>query len=133
MKYFLDTNIIIYSLKDSFPAVKTHFLKIPSQSIVIPAVVMAEIEYGAMKSYNYEKTIKQYKMFTDVFEKVSFSEEACYYYGKIRSDLEKQGKIIGANDMLIASIVLAEKGILVTHNIGEFQRIKELQIEDWTI
>ena len=94
---------------------------------------MAEIEYGAMKSYNYEKTIKQYKMFTDVFEKVSFSEEACYYYGKIRSDLEKQGKIIGANDMLIASIVLAEKGILVTHNIGEFQRIKELQIEDWTI
>ena len=35
--------------------------------------------------------------------------------------------------MLIASVVLAEKGILVTPNIGEFQRIRELQIEDWTI
>ena len=93
---------------------------------------MAEIEYGAMKSYNYEKTIQQYKMFTDVFEKIAFSEKACYHYGKIRSELEKHGKVIGANDMMIASIVLAENGILVTHNIDEFQRIKELKSEDWT-
>lgn len=133
MKYFLDTNIIIYSLKGSFPKIKSHFLKVPSQSIVVPSIVMAEIEYGARKSYDYQKTIQQYHLFTDIFEKISFSSSASSYYGDIRSRLEKNGTPIGANDLLIASIVLADKGILVTHNTREFCRIPELQIEDWTI
>ena len=46
---------------DSSPAIKTHFLKIPSQSIVIPAVVMAEIEYGAMKSYIMKRRLSSIK------------------------------------------------------------------------
>ncbi len=36
------------------------------------------------------------------------------------------------NDLLIASTVIAEKGILVTHNTKEFERIPELNIVDWT-
>lgn len=133
MKYFLDTNIIIYSLKGTYPQIKSHFMNVPAQSIVIPAIVMAEIEYGAKKSYDYQKTIYQYKLFTDTFEKASFSQAASVYYGDIRSRLEKEGKTIGANDLLIASIVLADGGILVTHNTKEFGRIPELQLEDWTI
>lgn len=133
MKYFLDTNIIIYSLKGLYPQIKSHFMNVPSQSIVIPTIVMAEIEYGARKSYDYHKTIQQYKLFTDTFEKISFSQAASFYYGDIRSRLEKEGKPIGANDLLIASIVLADGGILVTHNTKEFSRIPELSMEDWTI
>lgn len=133
MKYFLDTNIIIYSLKGLYPQIKSHFLNVPSPSIVIPTIVMAEIEYGARKSYDYQKTIQQYKLFTDTFEKISFSQAASSYYGDIRSRLEKVGKPIGANDLLIASIVLADDGILVTHNTKEFSRIPELSLEDWTI
>lgn len=133
MKYYLDTNIIIYYLKGTYPQIKPHFLNIASQSIVIPSVVMAEIEYGARKSYDYQKTIQQYKLFTDVFEKASFSQAASFCYGDIRSRLEKEGTPIGANDLMIASIVLADSGILVTHNTKEFGRIPELQVEDWTI
>ena len=40
---------------------------------------------------------------------------------------------VGATDLMIASIVLADNGILVIHNTGEFGRIPELQVEDWTI
>lgn len=47
--------------------------------------------------------------------------------------LKKQGTPIGANDMLIAATVLANKGILVTHNTKEFSRINGLLIEDWTL
>ena len=133
MKYYLDTNIIIYALKNEYPNIKNHFLKVPSSSIVIPNIVLAEIEYGARKSKNYKKTIDVYNQFTNTFEMAEFSIKAVKEYGNIRKDLEKQGKIIGPNDLIIAAIVKSEDGILVTHNTNEFSRVKGLKIEDWTI
>ena len=40
MMYYLDTNIIIYSVKGTFTAIKDHFRKIPMQSIVIPDSIL---------------------------------------------------------------------------------------------
>ena len=51
---------------------------------------------------------------------------------KIRQDLNAAGTPIGGNDMLIAATVVANNGILVTHTVGEFSRIKGLSLEDWT-
>ena len=133
MKYYLDTNIIIYALKGQYPALPEHFKEIPSQSIVIPSIVLAEIEYGARKSNNYEITMSRYKQFMDVFIKVPFSEKAAIFYGQIRSDLERRGELIGPNDLMIAAIVLAEDGILVTNNVKEFERVPKLRIENWTV
>lgn len=99
---------------------------------MIPEIVLAEIEYGARKSNNYNKTIKKYNEFTDYFDIAYFDKNAAISYGIIRSELEKIGKQIGPNDLIIASIVQANEGILVTHNTKEFERIKELKIEDWT-
>jgi tRNA(fMet)-specific endonuclease VapC len=47
--------------------------------------------------------------------------------------LESKGSIIGPNDIIIASTVLANNGILVTHNVKEFKRIKNLKIENWGV
>jgi tRNA(fMet)-specific endonuclease VapC len=49
----------------------------------------------------------------------------------VRYELEKTGKVIGPNDLIIASIVLAKKGVLVTHNTREFKKVAGLTIEDW--
>lgn len=131
MKYYLDTNIIIYALNGKFPAIMSHFQKVPSVSIVVPSIVMAEIEYSARKSYDYRKTIDLYRKFTDYFEIEPFNTRAAECYGIIRAELEKSGTPIDANDMLIAAITLADDGILVTHNTKEFSRISRLHIEDW--
>ena len=49
----------------------------------------------------------------------------------LRSRLDAMGKPIGGNDMMIASIAIANGLTLVTHNTGEFSRIAGLSIEDW--
>jgi tRNA(fMet)-specific endonuclease VapC len=92
----------------------------------------AELAYGAEKSANREKTLSAVNDFLDNFEIVPFGDGAVGIYGEIRVNLEKKGNPIGANDLIIASITLAQNGTLVTHNAGEFTRIEELQIEDWT-
>ena len=132
MMYFLDTNIIIYSIKNSYPGIQNHFLRIPSQKISIPSIVNAEIEYGAKKSYDYDKTIQIYRQFMNTFSITDFNDKAAICYGDIRAYLEKAGTMIGPNDMMTASIVLAEEGVLVTHNVKEFSKVPNLRLEDWT-
>jgi tRNA(fMet)-specific endonuclease VapC len=62
---------------------------------------------------------------------VNLDDESLSQYAKIRLKLEKDGIIIGPNDLFIASIALAHNGILITHNTKEFERIAGLHIEDW--
>ena len=132
MKYYLDTNIIIYAAKGTYPHLIDHFMNKDPGDIVIPAIVLSEIEYGAHKSVNYDKTMAVYGRFFRVFRVIPFSSRAAFYAGKIRSDLEKKGTPIGMYDTLIAGTVLADAGVLVTHNVSEFGRVEELKLEDWT-
>ncbi len=132
MKYFLDTNIIIYAVKGTYPKLIEHFENVPSFNIFIPSIVKAELEYGAKKSKDYKKAINIYNKFLDIYNIIPFTEEETIIYGDIRSKLEKSGSVIGGNDMLIASIVKSHDGVLVTHNKKEFERIEGLRIEDWT-
>ena len=68
----------------------------------------------------------------NTFSITDFNDKAAICYGDIRAYLEKIGTMIGPNDMLIASIVLAEEGVLVTHNVKEFSKVPNLKLEDWT-
>ena len=107
-------------------------MQVPSESVAIPSIVVAEIEYGARKSYNYDRTIDLYRKFMQPFQIIRFGDSAAIQYGIIRSTLERSGNVIGPNDMEIAAITLADDAVLVTHNTSEFGRINGLKIEDWT-
>jgi tRNA(fMet)-specific endonuclease VapC len=52
-------------------------------------------------------------------------------YGEIRTDLERAGTPIGANDLLIAAHALALDCTLVTDNQNEFKRVAKLRLENW--
>lgn len=132
MRYFLDTNIISYIIKGKYPKIIEHLKKVPAQSIVIPSVVKAELEFGARNSGNYERLIVPYMQFLEPFDVKDFDSDALYFYGLIRQSLTGKGTPVGPNDLLIAATVLANNGTLVTHNTNEFSRIEDLRIEDWT-
>ena len=46
--------------------------------------------------------------------------------------LERAGTIIGANDLLIASIARAHNLTVATGNEAEFSRVPGLRVENWT-
>lgn len=60
---------------------------------------------------------------------LDFDQEACNYY----TELKRQKIRIGTQDLKIASIVLSKQAILVTRNRKDFEKIPNLQIEDWTV
>ena len=133
MKYFLDTNIISYIIKGKYPKIIEHLKKVLAQSIVIPSIVKAELEFGARNSGNYERLIVPYMQLLEPFDVKDFDSDASYFYGLIRHFLTEKGTPVGPNDLLIAATVLANNGTLVTHNTKEFSRIEDLRIEDWTV
>lgn len=50
--------------------------------------------------------------------------------GQMRARLAIAGTPIGAYDLQIAAIALANNLILITHNTREFNRVNGLQVED---
>jgi len=65
-------------------------------------------------------------------EVLAFGPEAAAAYGRIRAALERVGKPIGPLDTLIAAHAVSLGVTLVTNNVREFERVPNLDVEDWT-
>ncbi len=129
--YLLDTNVCIRFLNKRSQKIIDKLSSIDPDDIFICSVVRAELLYCAHKSKNPGKTLNIQREFCDKFKSLYFDDEAATVYGKIRSEFEKGGFIIGPNDLMIASIAIANDLILVSHNTGEFSRVKGLKLVDW--
>ena len=127
----LDTNICIYIMKNHPPSVQSRLREIPIGSISISSIVLAELWYGVKKSKQSEKNIQALSDFLNFLIVEEWPESAASIYGDIRAQLEKSGKIIGPNDLFIASHAQCLDATLVTNNTSEFQRIENLKIENW--
>lgn len=128
--YVLDTNTLIYFFK-GLGNVHSVLLKEPPNNIGIPTIVLYELEVGIAKSNSADKRITQLKALTSIVNILPFGNNEVRCAAAIRADLETKGTPIGPYDALIAGTAMSNQGILVTHNIKEFERIEGLQIEDW--
>lgn len=129
--YYLDTNTCIYFLKGVYPSILVEFKSRKPEEIKIPSLVKAELLLGVEKSQKKEQNEIGYTKFLEPFEVVGFDDGAALVYAKIRASLEKRGRIVGPNDLIIAATVMSRNGILITHNTQEFKQISGLRIEDW--
>ncbi len=131
MAYLLDTNACIQILNSSSSPVTKKVLSIPSQEIYICTVVYSELYYGAYKSTNVNRNLTHLEDLFSEFADLPLDRQAAKLAGQIRARLDALGTPIGANDLLIAAIALANDLTLVTHNTREFSRIDGLKYEDW--
>ena len=131
IKYMLDTNIIAYAINKRSENIIKNLTKREPEEICISAITMAELEYGINHSSKPEKNRIALMMFLAEITVLPFDAEAAYDYGEIREDLQRKGELIGANDLLIAAHARSHGITLVTHNVGEFSRVENLNYEDW--
>lgn len=129
--YYLDTNICIYYLNGTVPSVRDNLLSTPPHEIKIPVIVHSELWFGVQKSQQKEENKFKLQRFLKPFDVVNYTSEISETYAELRLASESLVNIIGPNDLLIASIVVANNGTLVTRNTNEFSRISQLKLTEW--
>jgi len=130
LKYMLDTNIIIYIMKNRPKQVKKQFKQHKGQ-ICISSVTLGELVFGAEHSQQVERNLADIESMITRLEVLPFDNKAAYHFGQIRAALYSIGQPIGPYDMMIAGQARAVALILVTNNVKEFERVPGLQIENW--
>ncbi len=133
MLYMLDTNICSYIIRNKPISIKKKLQEVENRhTVALSSIVVSELLYGAIKK-DSPKLLKIVSAFVDNFVIYDYSKVSAHAYATVRTDLEKKGKIIGANDLLIASHALSLDAILVTNNSREFERVEKLVLEDWSL
>jgi len=130
LKFMLDTNIIIYVMKNRPKQVKDRF-KSHNGQMCISSVTLGELVFGAEHSQQTDRNLADIEEMTARIEVLPFEDKAAYHFGRIRSDLYRMGRPIGPYDMMIAGHARASAMILVTNNVKEFERVPGLQVENW--
>ena len=130
MRYLLDTNIVSDLIRNPQGRIAQHIRKIGEAKVCTSIVVAAELRYGAAKKQSARLTA-QVQAVLGALEVLPLEAPADTTYGALRARLEKAGRPIGANDLLIAAQVLALGYTIVTDNEKEFAQIKDLPRENW--
>lgn len=133
MVYLPDSNVFIGWLRQSAPKVVARIKAEPAANLVLCSVVLGELIYGAEHSGPAHR-VKNHTLVAQLrqqFMSLPFDDRAAEQYGRIRAHLAALGTPIGPNDLMIASIALANGLILVTHNTSEFSRVPGLTLDDW--
>lgn len=133
LKYLLDTNACIQFITGRSIPLRNQIITTSKSEIAVCSIVKAEMYYGSMRSQNPLKSLREKNEFLDQFQSLPFDDEAALIFGELRADLARKGTPIGAYDLQIAAIALANDLTPVTHNTKEFGRIGNLKIEDWEI
>ena len=131
MKYLLDTNVCIRYLNGQSDEVRQTMDGLSPGQVALCSIVRAELLYGALKSARSNQNMERLACFLRGFPCLPFNEVASEAYANIRVQLEKAGRPVGPNDLLIAAIAIANQLVLVTRNTREFGQIEGLVLEDW--
>ena len=128
MLYMLDTNMRSYIIRNKPMTIKEKLREAEKgHTVALSSIVVSELLYGATKKGS-PKLLKVVSAFVDIFLIYDYAKASAQSYANIRTGLEKQGKSIEANDLLIASHALSLEAVLVTSNTKEFGRVASLVI-----
>jgi len=130
MRYLLDTNILSVMARDPLGPLAKRLDGVGSEFVCTSIIVAAELRFWLAKGAS-KRLWERVQSFLERIEVLPFDAPADAAYGKIRSELERSGTLIGANDMFIAAHGLALGHTIVTDNVREFSRVEGLLVENW--
>jgi len=125
----LDTNIVSEMIRN--PAGRAaQRARAAAESVCVSVIVAAELRYCCARKGS-RKLLRRVEEFLSEVAVLPFDVPAESAYGGIRAELEAAGRPTGSMDLLIAAHASAVAAIVVTANVGEFRRVRGLNVENW--
>jgi tRNA(fMet)-specific endonuclease VapC len=134
--HLLDTNTVIYFFKGT-GRVAERLLALSPREVSISAITAYEIEVGIAKTNlsgradRADRMTEEFRAFLSSVVLRPFGDAEARHAARVRAELEAAGTPIGPYDILIAGTALANGATLVTRNVREFARVRNLPVEDW--
>ena len=130
LKYMLDTNIVIYAVKNRPEHVREMFKRHQGQ-MSMSTITLGELVFGAERSSQPSRNLADVEGLAARLEVLAFDAGAATHFGQLRAELYRSGTPIGPYDMMIAGHARSLGLILVTNNLKEFEQVPGLRLENW--
>lgn len=130
LKYMLDTNIAIYTIKNKPIEVREAFKQHDGQ-MCISTVTLMELIYGAEASAAVERNLRIVEGFAARLDVLPFDNGAAAHTGQLRAELRKRGTPIGPYDEMIAGHARSLGLVVVTNNTKQFEHVPGLRLANW--
>ena len=131
ISYLLDTNAVIALIGRKSDKLVSRVLEKPQGGIGLSSIVAYELYFGAHKSAKVQHNLETLRLLLVDFPILHFDQSDAFIAGEVRASLAAEGTPIGPYDVLIAGQTKARGLTLVTNNVGEFDRVEGLRLEDW--
>lgn len=131
LQYLLDTNILIFILRNRTPALRQR-LSQNEGALAVSTVTVHELQYGVERSARPDQNRVAVDSLLDLVEVLPFDRAAAEHAGRTRAALARTGEPIGAYDVLIAAHARSIGLVVVTNSRSEFERVPGLLVEDWS-
>lgn len=133
MRYLLDTNILIYLIKNRPASVAERINALPAEDrMCMSFITWSELLKGAERSTRRDEVRRRLETLAlEVPVEFAVAPSMCEHYAVQSTRLKAAGKPIDGNDLWIACHALSLDATLVTNNEREFERIVGLRLANW--
>lgn len=130
IRFLLDTNILSELIRNPRGILREKIGQCGERKAYTSIIVSAELQFGAARKRSARLSAR-IDIVLASFVVVPFAAPVDRVYGELRAELEKIGRPIGRNDLLIAAQAVHDGSVLVTDNVREFSRVPKLTVENW--
>jgi tRNA(fMet)-specific endonuclease VapC len=132
-RYMLDTNTASYIIKGHPRAVRERVRRVAMGSVYISAITQAELLHGVARGPEAKDLPVVVREFLLRVEILPWDSDAAENYAKLRAACEKEGKSLGAMDMLVAAHAVSIGAVLITSDRAFYNVKHLLKLADWTV
>lgn len=133
--YLLDTNALSEPMKRRpQPHFMARLRQYPMDAFFTSSICVMELRHGSSRRPDRE-TFRQ-RIEANILSRVAviaFGWQESLLAGDVLAHLARRGELIGVEDLLIGATALSHGYTVVTANIRHFQRIPNLQVENWLV
>lgn len=130
-RFLLDTNVVSFHIRGSSPALQGRLRRVKAATVALSVVTEMEIRFGLARNPGL-RIAPLVEQFLDAMTVLPLDSDVARTYGRLRAELEKEGRPIGPLDTMIAAHAVCVGATLVTNDVREFRRVRGLRVADWT-